>query len=238
MSWIAYWNGTTPIYVSARHRLLHGRQIGRDIAAAVPAAGAVVMDYGCGEALGAETVLERCGRLLLVDAADSLRDRLAARFAGDPRVSVLAPVEAALTPEASVDLVVVNSLLQYLDRAEARALLAQVHAWLKPHGLLILADIVPPELSPLADAAALLRFAWAGGFLLAALAGLARTATSGYGRLRRELGFATYAQDEILTLLDHAGFEAQRREPNFGHNQARLCFEARPRAAETPLSPA
>jgi hypothetical protein len=72
----------------------------------------------------------------------------------------------------------------------------------------------------------LLRFAWRGGFTMAALRGLARTALSEYRRTRAELGFTKYSEAEMLSLLRQHGFSARRVRPNFGHNQARMCFEA------------
>ncbi len=230
MSWIEFWNGAPPIYVNERHKLLHGRQVARDIISVIPSPDAVLLDYGCGEALAADEIARTCGRLLLSDAAETVRIGLKRRFAGDPKVEVLSPTETEALPEASVDLIVINSLMQYLDAPTRTDVLAMAHDKLKPGGKLIVADIVPPDVSPITDALALLRFGFEGGFLFAAIAGLVRTVFSGYGKLRGELGFAIYAEDEFLTILDHAGFDAHRRQPNFGHNQARMTFEASPRS--------
>ena len=154
------------------------------------------------------------------------RTRLAARFAGNEKVVVLAPEEGERIPDGSLDLIVVNSLLQYLDRAELERLLAHFRAKLKPGGRLILADVLPPGLSAITDAAALLRFAARGRFLTAALAGLVRTAFSEYRTVRARLGLTHYAEAEMIALLRAAGFEAVRHHPNLGHNQARMAFRA------------
>jgi hypothetical protein len=108
------------------------------------------------------------------------------------------------------------------------ALLDLWRSKLKAEGVLIIADVVRPDVGPLTDAAALLRFAWRGGFLFAALRGSLRTALSDYGRLRREAGFSAYREAEFLALLAAHGFEGQRIHPNFGHNQARMTFRAAP----------
>jgi len=228
MSWIDFWDGAPPIYVNERHRLLHGRAVAADIVSHVPSPAAVVLDYGCGEALSADEVAAACARLILCDAAQSVRAKLQERFAGNGNVQVASPEGVEALEDASLDLVIVNSLMQYLDPGVRDALLMLLRDKLKPEGRLIVADIVPPDVSPLADATALLRFGLAGGFLLAALGGLARTALSGYGKLRRELGFATYTEEQFIGVLENAGFEARRIRPNFGHNQARMAFEARP----------
>jgi hypothetical protein len=124
--------------------------------------------------------------------------------------------------------VVVNSLVQYLSLDEFRALLAAWREKLKPDGSLVLADVIPPDQSPMADARALLAFAWKGGFLTGAVAGLARTVVSEYRRIRDEVGFAQYGEGEMIELLRDSGFTAERRTSNFGHNQARMTFIAKP----------
>ena len=228
MNWRDFWNQDTPIYVSERHKTLHYRLIARDIAALVPAPDAVVLDYGCGEALSAERVAARCGRLYLCDAAPLVRERLRERFGHDERVTVLSPEDVTGLPDGSLDLLVANSLVQYLSLNELRDLLRLSRAKLKPDGRLILADVIPPDVNPLTDARALLSFAWQGGFLKNALIGLARTAASDYRTLREELGLAQYGEAEMIELLDDMGFAAERRRPNMGHNQARMTFVARP----------
>ena len=80
----------------------------------------VVLDQGCGEALSADEIAARCERLYLCDAAASVRARLKAHFAGASNIVVINPVEVADIPESSVDLVVANSLVQYLARPGVR----------------------------------------------------------------------------------------------------------------------
>jgi SAM-dependent methyltransferase len=217
-----------PIYVSERHKMLHYARIAGDIAKLIPSPHAAVLDYGCGEALSADRVAARCGKLYLCDAAPIVRERLRTRFAGEPRIAVLSPEHAENLADACLDLIVANSVIQYLSLDELRAFLGLAREKLKPGGSLILADVIPPEVSPLTDASALLAFAWRGGFLGAAVAGLARTVVSEYRRLRDEIGLAQYDEAEMIDILAEAGFSAERLPQNIGHNQARLAFRARP----------
>src|SRR3954447_15648591 len=228
MNWRDYWNQDTPIYVSERHKLLHYWLIANDIVALVPSPDATVLDYGCGEALAAHRVAARCGHLYLCDGAPIVRGRLQGRFKNEPRISVLAPDEMASIPDRTLDLIVVNSLLQYLSLDEFHALLEIWRMKLKADGRLVLADVIPPDTSPLTDAKALLTFAWAGGFVKSALLGLARTAVSEYRKFREEIGLSQYGEAEMIELLGDLGYTAERRRPNMGHNQARMTFVARP----------
>lgn len=225
-SWREFWDRDTPIYVSARHKARHYAGLADEIAALVPHPGAVVLDHGCGQALFADRIAEACSRLLLCDASPRQRDALARRFAGSPRIAVLAPEDVAALPAASLDLVVANSLAQYLTDAELAACLRDWRRALKPGGRLVLADVIPPQLGAAADATALLAFARREGFLAAALLGLVRTVLSDYRSLRRRLGLTRYDEAAMLARLREAGFTAERMPRNLGHNQGRMAFMA------------
>ena len=227
--WVAFWNAENSIYVSARHRDVHYRRIADDLLRYVPRPDATVLDYGCGEALHADRVAAAAGRLILCDAAPNVRAALAARFAGNSRIEVRTPEEVDALADGSVDLIVMVSVAQYLTPDELESLLARFRRLLAPHGRLVLADVVPPSVSPLTDAAALLRFAQAHGFLSAALVGLVRTAFSDYRRLRGTVGLSLYDEAAFVAKLAAAGFTARRAPSNVGHNPARMTFVAEPR---------
>ncbi|WP_353186247.1 methyltransferase domain-containing protein [Bosea sp. (in: a-proteobacteria)] len=226
MSWRDFWNGEHAIYVSPRHKTLHYRQIASDLIAHIPFPEATVLDHGCGEALDAARVAAACGRLYLCEAAPNVREKLRGQFGRLDSVAVVSPEEVAPLPEAALDIVVANSLIQYLSRDELKELLATWRAKLRPGGALVLADVIPPDVSPLTDAAQLLAFGWRGGFLLAALAGLARTAFSDYRKLRAQYGLSTYTPEAIADLIREAGFSDVQRPLNFGHNPHRMTFKA------------
>ncbi|MFJ5368263.1 class I SAM-dependent methyltransferase [Bosea sp. CER48] len=226
MSWRDFWNGEHSIYVSPRHKALHYRAIASDLISHVPAADAIVLDHGCGEALDAARVASACGRLYLCEAAPNVREKLRAQFGRKDNVTVVSPEEVEALPEASLDLVVANSLVQYLARDELKALLKTWRGKLKPGGQLVIADVIPPNVSPLTDASQLLAFAWRGGFLAAALAGLVRTAFSDYRKLRAQYGLSTYTPEAISELIGEAGFSDVQRPANFGHNPHRMTFKA------------
>lgn len=227
MGWRDYWNADTPIYVDERHRILHYQLVARDIVALGLAPDAVVLDHGCGEALSAGRVAAACARLYLCDGAPLVRGRLRDRFAADPKIAVVSPEELDGTvPDASLDLIVVNSLLQYLSHEDLAGLLGLWRTKLREGGRLVLADVIPHETGPLDDVRALIGFAWRGGFVIAALKGLARTAFSDYARLRGDLGLTHHGEAEMLDLLRERGFRAERRPENMGHNPARMTFVA------------
>lgn len=229
--WISYWDSDHPIYVNARHFDVHYANIADDIVRLVPSKAARVLDYGCGEALHADKIAANCATLYLCEAAPTVRTRLKERFGRIANIAVVTPEEVAAMEPESLDLVVANSLLQYLKRNELLVLLKVWRTLLAPGGALVLADVIDPKQSALADALSLLNFARKNGFLTAAFIGLVKTTLSDYRKLRAQLGLTTYAETEMLKLLADAGYDAARLRPNLGHNQGRMAFRAQKNAA-------
>ena len=228
-NWIDFYDFKhSVIYVNARHRDVHYRTIAEDIRKLVPSPSATVLDYGCGEATSADLVAAACAHLTLVEAAPNVRATLAQRYAGHPKITVVSADQATALPKASLDMIVMHSVAQYLGGAELDRLLALFHSLLKPGGLFVLGDIVPPHLAAPAAALALLRFGAANGFFWAAAGGLVRIFVSDYLRLKNTVGLSHYTQAAALEKLRRAGFSAERAGHNLGHNQQRMTFLARP----------
>ncbi|MFZ0846641.1 MAG: methyltransferase domain-containing protein [Pseudolabrys sp.] len=226
--WISFYDFKhSVIYVNARHRDVHYRVIAADIRAYVPPHSAQVLDYGCGEATSAELIAAASEHLTMVEAAPNVRAALTARYAANSKISVLTPDEAAARPAASFDLIVMHSVAQYLIADEFARLLGVFHRLLKPDGLLIVGDIVPPQLAAPAAAVALLRFGLENGFFWAAVGGLIRIFLSDYFRLKKSHGLSHYTESAMLARLQAAGFGAKRAARNIGHNQWRMTFLAR-----------
>jgi len=226
MGWIEYWDDKPTIYVNRRHREAHYRGVANGLIAHVGDGHPVVLDYGCGEALFAGDVARHCSRLYLCDAAPSVRNELQRRFAATENIVVIAPDELAGLPADTLDLIVVNSVVQYLSPADLDRSLDEWRRLLAPAGRLLVADVIPPTVGPLTDALALLDFGRHEGFLIAAGAGLIRTFFSGYRKVRAALGLQQYDASTFLDRLISHGLSAQRHHPNLGHNQARMAFIA------------
>jgi len=228
--WISFYDlRHSLIYVNARHRDVHYRKIADDICALVPKPSAAVLDYGCGEATSADRLAAACGHLSMVEAAPNVRAMLAARHAGNGKISVLTPEQTSALPARSLDLIVLHSVAQYLSEPELDGLLATFRTLLKPDGMLIVGDIVPPRLASAAAAWSLLRCGAGNGFFIAAVLGLIRIAVSDYLRLKSKVGLSHYQEAAMLEKLKAAGYSATTRAPrNIGHNQWRMTFLARP----------
>lgn len=224
--WIDYYDSTHTIYASRLHRDLHFDVIARDIIGYIKSPDAVVLDYACGEALSAAKVADACARLYLVEPAPGVRGRLGARFAPNTKIRVRSPDELKQMDADSIDLVVMNSVAQYMTPQELDTAFDVIHRLLKPQGRFVLGDVLRPEVGMGKDVAALLRFAGSHGFLRDALIGLVSTALSDYRELRNRVGLQRYGEAEMITKLGAAGFLATRAPRNIGHNPWRMTFVA------------
>ena len=224
--WIDYYDSTHTIYASRLHRDLHFQVIANDIIGYITSPDAVVLDYACGEALSAAKVANACAQLYLAEPAPGVRGRLVARFAYDTRIRVRSLDELKNMAADSIDLVVMNSVAQYMTPQELDSAFDVIHRLLKPSGRFVLGDILRPEVGMARDVIALLRFAATHGFLRDALIGLASTALSDYRQLRTRIGLQRYREDEMIAKLGAAGFDATRAPRNIGHNPWRMTFVA------------
>jgi ubiquinone/menaquinone biosynthesis C-methylase UbiE len=224
--WIDYYDSTHTIYASKLHRDLHFQIVAKDIIGFIPSPDAVVLDYACGEALSAARVAEACSKLYLAEPAPGVRGRLIARFAPNMKIRVRSLDDLRKTDEQSVDLAVMNSVVQYMTADELDSALAVIRRLLKPNGRLVLGDILQPQVGMVRDVIALLRFARTHGFLQDALTGLLSTALSDYRQLRSRIGLQRYSEDEMIKKLAAAGFTAARAQHNIGHNPWRMTFVA------------
>ena len=225
--WVAFYDSAHSIYVNARHRDVHYARLAEEIARYVPSRSAAVLDYGCGEAIHADRVAAGAGRLMLAEAAQSVRAHLIGRFKNNPRITVISTDRAAVLPEGSFDLVVMHSVSQYLTRDAFDNTAALFYRLLRPGGLFLLGDVIQPDVSALSDAWALIMFARKDGFLLAAVYGLVRTLFSEYWHLRKTLGLTRYSEAEMIAELAAVGFAAKRAPSNLGHLDTRMTFLAR-----------
>ncbi|MGJ4952132.1 class I SAM-dependent methyltransferase [Bradyrhizobium sp. HKCCYLS20291] len=226
--WIDYYDSTHTIYASKLHRDLHFQVIARDIVGYIPSPDAVVLDYSCGEALSAAKVAESCMTLILAEPAPGVRGRLIARFAPNTKIRVRSLDELRNMQEGSIDLVVMNSVAQYMSEAEFDTALAVIRRLLKPSGKFVLGDVLRPDVGMVKDVLALLMFAGRHGFLKDALVGLVATALSDYRQLRTKVGLQRYSEADVMAHLKKAGLSGNRAPKNIGYNPWRMTFVARP----------
>lgn len=226
--WVRFFDSDHAIYVNARHKAVHALITCDGMLKHVRRSDRV-LDYGSGEAAYAERLVRETEALTLCDAAPNLRDQVMRRVKHERYIRMLSPEEVGALPDASFEVIILHSVSQYLSATQLDELLALFRRLLVADGKLVIGDVVQPDTPAWKDALALLHFGWREGFFFAALRGLAKTALSDYSRLRKEAGLSRYAEREMTSKLEAAGYRAERQEQNIGHLHTRMTFVAVPR---------
>ncbi|WP_407319821.1 methyltransferase domain-containing protein [Isoptericola halotolerans] len=227
--WLDEWDRGQRAYFGGDHKAAHFAALAASLRAHLPPGG-VVLDYGPGDALHAQTVLTTSRHLILCEAAPAIRAHLTTTFRHSPGVAVIGPRGLGALPAGSVDLVLAHSVLQYLTAPEVTAFLAAAARLLPPRGVLLVGDLISPRTSTLADVWQLVRFAGRGRFLGTALARLATLPTTTYARTRRDHGLVSYSFADLARDVGAFGFDVRRLPVNLGNNRARWTLHATRRA--------
>ena len=226
--WKEFWNTENSIDVSDKHTRAHYEQLAHGMLELIPPMRPhTLLDWGCGDALSTPAFAQAGITVLLHDPVPRFTERLRKRFGATPGVRVLDSEEAARIPRASIDTILVYSVIQYLAKEEFERLLSRFYELLAPGGALILGDVIPERHPLLTDVGDLLRTALRHGFFFEALTGLAATFFSRYRKVRKESGFSTYSETEMLSLLARHSFKAERLPRNLGLSTHRMLFRAR-----------
>jgi len=226
-SWLSYWDAPNTSYVSDRHKQAHYDVLFAGIRPHLPGPDGVILDWGCGDAFAAGRIAEHCGTVLLFDAAETTRERLNVRYGSNHRIRVLDDSGLNAVPHSSVDLVVVNSVVQYLLIDEFDEALSLLHRLIRLGGALLVGDVISPGTGNSRHATTFLRFAWKRGFLLAAIGGLTRKFISPYRRLQHDLGLTAYTPIDMLHKLERHGFTADKLPHNIAVSQHRSSYIGR-----------
>ena len=225
-SWLEFWNGEHRIYANERHLRAHYAKIADDVLKLLPNPAVDLLDWGCGPALSTARWADAGVRVSLYDKATANQAKLKTVFGSDARVRVLADADYAALPDGSFDVLLVNSVVQYLTADEFRGVRGDWRRVLRPGGRLLLADVIPPTAGMLDDVSVLLKTGWRHGFLFAAVGSLAQTFFSRYRKLRQRLGLTTYTPEQVIEALRGGGFAAKQLPENIGFSRHRMTFDA------------
>jgi SAM-dependent methyltransferase len=154
--WTAYWQGVPELRRVFRHEAAeYVRRLQRAVELPNEAR---VLDFGCGFGFVAELLAPRVAEVAVWDAAHSMRSRARVNLAHVPNVRFVdLSAGSALGEQDRFDLILVNSVIQYMDRDELRSCLGAWHRLLRPGGKVVLSDLLPEQHRLSWD---LLGFAW------------------------------------------------------------------------------
>jgi SAM-dependent methyltransferase len=216
--WSGYWEG-----LQDRQRIFRSEAtdtVRRLFSEAPLPAGARVLDFGCGFGLVGAGLARRGCEVWLWDASPHMRKLArmnAAHVAGVHFADLSRPEDL---PPLRFDLVLVNSVAQYMPDAELDAWLTRWARLLAPGGRIVIADLLSEEASALADWRDFTRHALRGGFLLRAVReGLAEIAR--YRRMRGARPLRRLSRGELSERAERHGLHLRFADRNVTYKRRR-----------------
>jgi cyclopropane fatty-acyl-phospholipid synthase-like methyltransferase len=120
-----------------------------------------VLDFGCGFGYVATLLAPLVGELWLWDASSAMRTEAARNTAPHRNVRILDLSSTDRTPAESgrLDLILVNSVIQYMSRKDLSGWLVRWRGMLPPGGQVVASDLIPARSNLLSDPVDLIRLA-------------------------------------------------------------------------------
>jgi protein-L-isoaspartate O-methyltransferase len=116
-----------------------------------------VLDYGCGFGFAAAALSPRVHSVAVWDKHQNMRDHALRTTAHLGNVAAIDLSDPSRLPAARFDLILVNSVVQYMTDAELAAVLPVWRALLADAGRVVVSDLIPVDYPAYADVLALVR---------------------------------------------------------------------------------
>jgi SAM-dependent methyltransferase len=173
-----------------------------------------VLDFGCGYGFVACALAPRVGSVAVWDASPRMRSRASATLRPHANARLIDLSQA--TPAERFDLILVNSVAQYMTSAEFDVWLERWHDLLAESGTLVLSDLLPPAHGTWVDVVDILSFSSRHRILLRTL----REATvevRRYWRTRAVQPLVRIHPDDLCRRAGVAGFDVAFMKRNLTH---------------------
>src|SRR5262245_13647996 len=166
--WESYWEGLSDNQQIFREQ---SDEYVRNLRAAIGLdRRARVLDFGCGFGLVAAMLAPQIQEIFVWDASANIRRRARVNLASYGNVRFLDLSESNTLPHnLQFDLILVNSVVQYMTLDKFSAWLLRWRNMLAPGGRIVVSDLIPLDYPTIWDIVDLLRFSARRGFLLRAI---------------------------------------------------------------------
>jgi SAM-dependent methyltransferase len=181
-----------------------------------------VLDFGCGFGFVAQMLAPHVGELFLWDASTNMRRRARLNVAGRQNIRFLDLSDPQSLPcQLQFELILVNSVVQYMTLEEFSAWLRLWRNMLAPGGRIVVSDLIPPDYPALRDIADLLEFSARRGFLGRAVWQALRE-IGRYWRVRQFRPLSRIGREELSRRGSDAGLAVSYLPVNLTHFRTRL----------------
>jgi trans-aconitate methyltransferase len=177
-----------------------------------------LLDFGCGYGFVTEALAPRVAECLIWDAAPSMCRHTLARLAHHTTIRWIDLNDHQ--PEG-LDLILVNSVLQYMTPDELSGWLGRWRSMLAATGQIVLSDLLPPGHGFVKDLFSLLRFSVRRGYLFRAIRNVLATRKR-YQQAEHARPLYHPAREELTRMAQSARLQTRFLERNLTHFRGRV----------------
>jgi len=183
------------------------------LAAAVPLApDTIALDYGCGYGHAASPLAKRVGKLFVWDQSERMMSFALTHLADRANVAAWDPNDD--TPR--FDLIWVNSVVQYMSQGGLAEAVRTFARLLKPTGVVVLSDLIPPAHPFHKDALSLFAFSLRRGYFVRAFT-RTRALAKKYDAQKKESPLFQPTREQLTALATASGFDLRVLKRNLTH---------------------
>jgi SAM-dependent methyltransferase len=200
--WSAHWEelGGTPRFFRAQAN----EYVSNLDSAIVLNPRACVLDFGCGFGFVAQILAPKVGELFLWEASANMRRHTRLNVASHQNVRFLdLSKPEAVCGDLRFDLILVNSVVQYMSIDELSLWINRWRTMLSPGGRIIVSDVIPPDHDSISDIVDLLKFSLRRGVLVDVICRLFLKLWR-YWKVRRSWPLARISREQLSQLAKPA----------------------------------
>ena len=183
-------------------------------------ADSTILDFGCGAGFIAQMLAPKVKKISLWDISATMQRLALSHTAGCPNVTFL-DLSDFRGPEVrqTFDLILVNSVIQYMELGDLSLWLSRWRQMLREHGKVIISDIITPDGNPFRDLGDILQF-WLRNGIASAFMGLIPMLIR-YRQAHQLRPLLRMEKETLTGLSGDAGFKIEFQPNNLTHFRTR-----------------
>jgi 2-polyprenyl-3-methyl-5-hydroxy-6-metoxy-1,4-benzoquinol methylase len=186
-----------------------------------------VLDFGCGLGFVSEILAGKVDSLFFWDYSENMLETAGARLAKSSNAKAIDLNRVDGETGMTFDLVLVNSVIQYMAEDEFSKWLLRWRDMLSEGGALVVSDIILPMPAFMTEVSDSLFFAAKGGFLLRTLKKDFKQYFR-YLKTRRQGSLMRYSEEEFSRHAEKAGFNIKLLDENLTYRSNRFSVMLTP----------
>lgn len=218
--WAAYWEGLGGTEAFFREQ---AKEYAANLECTVALnPNAYVLDFGCGFGFVAEILAFKVGKVFLWDASANMRRRARRNLAYRENIRFLdLSTPQVIARDLKFDLIVVNSVVQYMSLDQFAASLMTWRSMLAADGSIVVSDLIPRNYNSMSDFVDLLKFSIRRKVLGSAFSQAARD-FGRYWMMRRSCPLARTSVEDLSDISKAADLSLSCLPKNLTHFRRRL----------------